>query len=117
MTEFVETVKNFNRMCEYNSTQNNCIKCGMSTFNNGRLVNCDYFLKNYPQETKKIVTDWVKAHPVITNADKYKETFGFEPDTNHCPMSLYVKTCRGCDDCEYRDFWGQEYQEPKRGKE
>lgn len=116
MAEFVDVMENFNRMHAYELGESSCRECRISSYNNGKCIECDNFIKKYPQEAEEIIMDWAKEHP-ITNADKFKETFGFEPDTSHCPMSLYVKTCMGCDDCEYRDFWGQEYQEPKRDGE
>ena len=66
-------------------------------------------------EAVEIVEQWVKEHPIATNADKFKEVFGFKPFTNNC-INGEVK----CKDCEYYDygvcdahnrFWNAEYNE------
>lgn len=50
------------------------------------------------------VKKWGKEHPIITNADKFKEVFGFDPIGN-----VYT-----ADEVE---FWKSEYVEPKKGEE
>ena len=55
----------------------------------------------------------------MTNAEKYKEVFGFEPEINSCPTHI-------CEDCPLAthkycskskpDWWNNEYKENKGGK-
>ena len=56
----------------------------------------------------------------MTNAEKYKEVFGFEPDMKSCPTYL----CLNCPCCENTDgdyscnsnsrmWWDSEYKENK----
>lgn len=101
-------------MCEFiGNTDGGCsIHCKMSWNANEKKMFCDNFMGNNPEEAEKIIMDWAKEHPAVTNADKFKEVFGMDPDTSNCPI-----TCMGCDGCEYLNFWEQEYQEPKRDKE
>lgn len=70
-------------------------------------------------EAIDLVENWAKEHPIKTNADKFKEVFGFEPTPIYC-VNNNVK----CEDCEYFDyndglcdatrFWDAEYMPPKR---
>lgn len=70
----------------------------------------------------EIVENWAKEHPVKTNAEKFKEVFGFKPYTNNC-----INGEVNCDKCECYDygvcdahnrFWDAEYNEKtKEGEE
>ena len=72
----------------------------------------------------EIVEQWGKDHPIVTNADKFKEVWGVEPraiDFPHnllCPRRIGLnipckERCTGivCDKCKI-DFWESEYIEP-----
>lgn len=51
----------------------------------------------------------------MTNAEKYKEVFGFEPEREICPTA-YCKNCPvDGQDCgkDYK-WWDEEYKEPKK---
>ncbi len=69
----------------------------------------------------EIVEQWSKEHPIITNADKFKEVFGKEPKDGIaeylCP-SFVLKCCphNGCDNCK-KSFWESEYKEPTESEE
>lgn len=66
-------------------------------------------------EAVEIVEQWVKEHPIVTNADKFYEMFGIDPPP--------IRSCinfKECEDCEYYDgiecdadnrFWDAEYKE------
>lgn len=63
-----------------------------------------------------IVEQWSKDHPIITNADKFKEVFGIDPDYSMCP--LLIKNCDYCKrqkECDAADhvFWDLEYKNPE----
>lgn len=69
----------------------------------------------YAYEALEIIENWAKEHSVKTNAEKFKEVFGFKPFTNNC-INGEVK----CDKCECSDygvcdahnrFWNAEYNE------
>lgn len=68
-------------------------------------------------EAIDLVENWAKEHPIVTNAEKFKEVFGFEPFTNNC-INGEVK----CDKCECYDygvcnasrFWDAEYMPPTK---
>ena len=53
----------------------------------------------------------------MTNAEKFEEVFGFEPDPNSCVMYTGCFNCKYADrnSCTY-DFWDEEYQENKDDK-
>lgn len=60
----------------------------------------------------EIVESWAKENPIVTNADKFKEVFGFEP----LPIQSCVNSQK-CENCEYycdydaiNCFWDKEYK-------
>lgn len=89
--------------------------CHNGICNNGSIMSNAY-------EAIDLVENWAKEHPIKTNADKFKEVFGFEPTPIYC-----VNNNMKCSDCEYFDynnglcdvsiFWGAEYKPTKEGEE
>lgn len=66
----------------------------------------------------EVVENWIREHPVITNAMKFKEVFGIEPDKRSCVNGNVIN----CRDCEYHGdaecavsklFWNAEYKKTK----
>ena len=115
MAEFIEVMKQRDRMCKSNGC--NCFGCGLALKNNGKELRCDDFCCSYPQEAEKIIMDWAKEHPVMTNADKFKEVFGIEIGHEFEKCDLFTCSDDGCDKCEYYGFWNREYIEPKKENE
>lgn len=76
----------------------------------------------HAHEAIEIVENWAEQHPIATNADKFREVFGFEPTPIYC-----VNNNMKCSDCEYFDynnglcdvsiFWDAEYKPTKEGEE
>lgn len=67
-------------------------------------------------KTIEIVEQWAEQHPIVTNADKFKEVFGLEP----IQISSCINFKEKCGDCKYYDgsacdadnrFWNAEYKE------
>lgn len=61
----------------------------------------------------------------MTNAEKFKEVFGYAPDTNSClaPQKVCDKqaelhlediedeySSKMCNDCGFKDWWNKEYK-------
>lgn len=72
-------------------------------------------------ETIEIVEQWAEQHPIVTNADKFKEVFGLDMAPIHSCVSS-----KSCEDCEYtydgkcavsKLFWDAEYKPTKEGEE
>ena len=71
-----------------------------------------------------VVEKWGKEHPVITNADKFEEVFGYAPhdpmcsNSYPCPNSMgadfYDCSSKICADCK-KGYWEAEYVAPKIG--
>lgn len=59
----------------------------------------------------------------MTNSEKYKEIFGFEPDDRTAPYKCPDDGCLTCsktiDECMQASYewWHQEYEEPNQKKE
>ena len=58
--------------------------------------------------------EWVKEHPMVTYADKYKEVFGVDM-SDRCPeLPLGIKcptVTMTCEMCK-KKYWGAEYKNP-----
>ena len=112
MAEFVEVMKQKERMC--NAMR--CENCVLASGNNNTGDSCNYFVIGYPKQAEKIIMNWAKEHPVKTNADKFKEVFGYDLAKNlgyHNCAWLRCEDCdRKCESCECCGFWEKEYKEP-----
>lgn len=114
MAEFCEVMKQRGRMCD--SYKGKCGECGLNILKNGKGMCCNDFFEHYPQKAEKIIMDWAKGHPVMTNADKFREVFGIEIRYNITKCNLFRCKSVDCDckECEYHGFWEKEYVEPKK---
>ena len=87
------------RMCKQYQDREGYLKCGTCGFgfsNNGKQKLCPEFEKLYPTEAVRIVAEWSKEHPIMTNHDKLREVFG----ANRLPaVTLYLP--RGWLDAPY----------------
>ncbi len=75
MAEFKTVMNEYNRMC------NKCIKCEncpIASRNNGRGVACHLFVHQFPEEAERAIMQWASENPIITNAMKFKEVFGYD---------------------------------------
>lgn len=75
MINAVEYLKDKTRMT--NACRIDCDSCPLSIKNNGTDEGCVEFEMKYPEEAVQKVEEWSKSHPILTNADKFKEVFGF----------------------------------------
>lgn len=114
MAEFLEVMKHRKRMCGASNPR--CSSCELCSDNNKYDVGCSTFIFNYYEQAEEIIMKWAKEHPIKTNADKFKELFGFIPDGDSCVRACRNLGMHGCNGCEYDDFWNQEYKEPKGEK-
>lgn len=74
-------------------------------------------------EVIEILEQWGKEHPIMTNARKFKEVFGFTP----IPIGSCVKPNAKCEECDYYNiddsscdiegFWDAEYEEPQKDEQ
>lgn len=117
MAEFIDVMKQKARMC--NSKR--CGECELSYHNNGSGLNCHIMTEENPEKAEEIIMKWVEEHPdpAKTNAEKLKEVFGVDILKNtqncigiRCPEEMRFK--KTCDDCEYKGFWGKEYEDDRK---
>ena len=47
----------------------------------------------------------------LTNAEKFKEVFGFEPHGCPLPPAVCKASNASCNKCPFDDFWEKEYKE------
>lgn len=87
--EFQEFCKEKERMCKFwrkRGEKEYCYGCGINQIriekDMGAFTHCNDVCLTFPEETEQIVEQWVKEHPIVTNADKFREIFGIEIDTN-----------------------------------
>lgn len=59
-------------------------------------------------KTIEIVEQWAEQHPIVTNAEKFKEVFGFEPNV-FADNEKHI-LCNGYRTIDEK-FWDEEYKE------
>ena len=75
MSEFKRVMREKARMCKQIGV---CNKCPLSVSSNKANMFCDTFMRERPEEADSIIMQWSKEHPVVTNAMKFKEVFGYD---------------------------------------
>lgn len=111
MNEYVEVIKQRNRMCECNRKIANCEKCGLHEFYNGTGFGCMEILYKKPEKAEAIIMKWAEENPAKTNYDKLVEIFGdrfFKPEG--CEMLKCIAKGKGCIGCPHYRFWQSEYK-------
>ena len=120
--EFKEAMKIRERMCNYHKI---CKDCPLNKLTDGCI---DAMIEvEELDEYEKILEEWSKEHPVVTNADKFveaiKNTYG-GTKLNKKQVRMCVKAVVGLNvDCntthcsECMKWWDKEYKEPVKEKE
>lgn len=104
--EFKEFCRERKRMCK---KAKYCDNCELGNDNNTNMF-CEIYCMNHPNKAEKIVSEWVKEHPIVTNRDKFKEVFGFDIDiTAGGSILLYIN-----DYISEEDWLVQEYKPPQK---
>ena len=81
---------------------------------------CDTEVLYNAEKVIEIVTQWAKEHPIVTNADKFEDTWGRKPLRADggwiCPSTFKDVECNRNIDCGKctNEFWNSEYKEPKK---
>ena len=119
--EFKEAIKTRKRMCDY---YKNCNCCPIEKFEDGCMITLEG--AEELDEYERILEEWAKEHPVMTNADKYieviKNVFGGDIDKTKT-RSVCIKFILGIecnDECTCKEclrWWDEEYKEPEKEKE
>lgn len=76
MAEYTEICKAFNRMC---NSFDVCAECPMNKTRDFAYTCRHWMLSVNPEAAEKVVMKWNEENPVMTNRDKFKEVFGFDP--------------------------------------
>jgi len=106
--EFKEFCKERSRMCKFNQY---CSRCDIGDKKEPGMC-ADYCVKN-PDEAEKIVSEWAEEHPVVTNADKFREVFGVSIGSfgEPCPDA---STIYGIGIIPNQEWLEQEYRPPRK---
>ena len=119
--EFKEAIKTRERMCDYYKS---CDRCPLEGFPSG-CVDGIFEVEN-TDEYQRILEEWAKEHPVVTNAEKYIEVIKnvFDGDVDKTKIrSVCIKYILGIecnDECTCKEclrWWDEEYKEPEKEKE
>lgn len=101
--DIVKFLKGYKRMCQRSS----CIDCPVyKIVETNDLKNCDadMLIFDVPEQFANAVLDWIEAHPVVTNAMKFKEVFGINPeDAEHPGTGAHYEG----------RWWDEEYTPPQ----
>ena len=102
-----------------------CVKCKLSSYNNGFELSCSDFECKYPEKAIETLEQWSEENPPVTNLDKFKEvkdnilkTFNLSEYDFECDFEcdcygtklpcILCKIFHNCD--EYEEFWDSEYK-------
>lgn len=123
--EFKEVVKIRRRICDYYEDCDDCPIGGFSPNCVGGLLKVEN-----TDSCERILEEWAREHPVMTNVDKYieviKNTFGgtkFDKDVvdlKVCPKCVGKEinfnecTRMSCSEC--LKWWDEEYEGPEKEK-
>lgn len=113
MAEFQEVARQYERMCDYFKDKFGCESCPLCSSKNESGKSCVFVFYSEPRQAEEIIMKWAKEHPMQTNADKFKEVFGMELFHDGCGGVSCPSDDTKCKECIYKDFWNQEYKEPK----
>lgn len=105
MAEFSNVMRERKRMCKAVMT---CSKCPLSAINNKAKTYCDAFMSESPAEADRIIMQWSKEHPAMTNRRKFEEVFG------HDIVSMLEISCHNS---ACLSAWLDEEYKEKIGKE
>lgn len=113
--EFKEFCRERDRMCErYDS----CDSCPIHKLDKAGY-SCTRICMNFPDEAERIVSEWTKEHPIITNADKFMEVFGKNSYFRQTSTKMFF--CSGTiglngieEEIIYQDWLEQEYKPPRK---
>lgn len=100
MSEFMEVIKQRNRMCaNYVYCRDGCPLWDPLT--DAAMINCGEFLKAEPEKFEKLVMEWATKHPEKTMMDVFFEKFSNAERNNQgtpyaCPFRLGLSTERTC---------------------
>lgn len=76
MAEFIEVMKQFNRMCDSHKRCGTCPTCPIN--HDKELFTCYRWLTKNAEKAEEIIMTWAEEHPLKTNRDKFKEIFGID---------------------------------------
>lgn len=109
--EFQEFWKERKRLCGH---YKECDLCPMHSIL--ASTSCEVGCVKNPKEAEQIVKKWANEHPIVTNADKFKEVFGVPIGSYGapCPPALTIYEIGTMSN---NDWLHAEYQPPKGEKE
>lgn len=76
------------RMCE---SYYSCDVCPFTKAGGRPMPMCPEWVNENPEQAVRIVEEWSKAHPIQTNADKFKEVFGQPKEFLTKSAELYLE--------------------------
>lgn len=83
--EFQEFVRERDRMCD---GYGNCEECPIHKLS--VIGTCAKKCFEKPAEVERIVSDWSKEHPLVTNKDKFMKVFGFDLCAMDCDENTMI---------------------------
>lgn len=116
MTNALEFLQETNRMCSSHKECTDCpLKCLASFYG---YSTCRIAMFNECEKAVSAVDAWSKKHPIRTNAEKFKEVFGYEPKffsgIYFCPVPSSQHCGENTDCCTCGKWWDKPYKEPQK---
>lgn len=101
--EALEFLKETDRMCSSYTECSDCPLKELASFSG--YPTCRVVMFKECEKAISAVDAWSREHPIITNAQKFKEVFGRKPRL--CCEELNCNVCI--------EWWNEPYKEPKGG--
>lgn len=77
MAEYQEVIKQFWRICERYRADVCCANCPLKEVRG--VYHCWRRISEEPEKAEELIMKWAKENPPVTNAEKFKEVFGYDP--------------------------------------
>lgn len=78
MAEFQKVMSELRRLCEGRK----CTNCPIyGKYDVSTEVYCSQWIRDHSEEAERIIMDWAKKNPLITNGMKFREVFGINLDS------------------------------------
>lgn len=78
MAEFQDVVKAYKRLCDEFAS---CINCPLYNLVKTTSFCANGVTKFYSEEAERIIMEWAKENPLMTNRMKFREVFGINLDS------------------------------------
>lgn len=107
MAEFRDVAKAYKRLCDSQETCKDCVLGKLAS----NAVCCEEAIVKCPEEAERIIMQWAKENPLMTNRMRFEEVFGCGIVTHeiHEAIPGHVEILNASDE-EFEEWLNAEYK-------